>query len=46
MVIDKTIGKGCAWSITSKVTAKKLIAEGIINKPIGSVGTVHSPACI
>lgn len=34
MVIDKTTGKGCAWSIVSKTVAKRLIAEGIMEKPI------------
>lgn len=34
MVIDKTTGRGCAWSIASKTIAKKLIAEGIMGKPI------------
>ncbi len=35
MVIDKTTGKGCAWSIVSKTVTKQLIAEGIIGKLIG-----------
>ena len=34
MVIDKSTGKGCAWSIASKTIAGKLIADGIIGKPI------------
>ena len=33
MVIDKKTGKGCAWRIASKTVAKRLIAEGVINKP-------------
>jgi len=33
MVIDKSTGKGCAWSIASKTITKRLIAEGIIDKP-------------
>ncbi len=33
MVIDKSTGKGCAWSIASRTITKKLIAEGIIGKP-------------
>ena len=32
MVIDKTTGKGCAWSIASRSIAKRLIDEGIIGK--------------
>lgn len=35
MVIDKTTGKGCAWSIVSKTVTQQLIAEGIIDKLIG-----------
>lgn len=34
MVIDKTTGIGCAWSIASKTITQKLIAEGIVGKPI------------
>lgn len=34
MVIDKSTGRGCAWSIASKTVAKRLIAEGIMDKPI------------
>ncbi len=34
MIIDKTTGKGCAWSITSKTITKKLLAENILNKLI------------
>ena len=34
MVIDKTTGKGCAQSIASKEVVKKLVAEGILDKPI------------
>lgn len=34
MVIDKTTGKGCAWSIASKTITKKLIADGIVDKLI------------
>ena len=34
MVIDKTTGIGCAWSMVSKTITKKLIAEGIAGKPI------------
>lgn len=34
MTIDKTTGRGCAWSIVSKTIAKRLIAEGIIGKTI------------
>ncbi len=34
MVIDKTTGKGCAWSIVSKTVTKELIAEGIVGKLI------------
>lgn len=34
MVIDKSTGKGCAWSIASKTVARRLIADGIIDKPI------------
>lgn len=34
MVIDKTTGKGCAWSIVSKSITKRLIAENIIGKTI------------
>ena len=32
MVIDKTTGKGCAWSIASRSITKRLIDEGIIGK--------------
>ncbi len=32
MVIDKTTGKGCAWSIASRTITKRLIDEGIIGK--------------
>ena len=31
MVVDKSTGKGCAWSIASKTITKKLIAENIID---------------
>lgn len=34
MVIDKTTGKGCAWSIVSKTITKRLVADGIVNKTI------------
>lgn len=34
MVIDKTTGRGCAWSIASKTIIKELIAEGIVGKVI------------
>lgn len=34
MVIDKTTGKGCAWSIASKTITKKLVADGIVDKTI------------
>ena len=34
MVIDKSTGKGCAQSILSRVITKRLIAEGIADKPI------------
>ena len=34
MIIDKTTGKGCAQSIASKEVVKKLVAEGILDKPI------------
>lgn len=34
MVIDKTTGRGCAWSIASKTVTKLLIAEGIIGRAI------------
>lgn len=34
MVIDKTTGRGCAWSIASKTVVKELVAEGMIDKPI------------
>lgn len=34
MVIDKTTGKGCAWSIAAKTITKELIAEKIVGKPI------------
>lgn len=34
MVIDKTTGKGCAWSITSKIITRKLIDENIVDKLI------------
>ena len=34
MVIDKTTGKGCAWSIASKAVTRQLISEGIMDKPI------------
>ncbi len=33
MIIDKTTGKGCAWRIASKTITKRLIDEGIIDKP-------------
>lgn len=32
--IDKSTGKGCAWSITSKTIATRLIADGIVGQPI------------
>ena len=38
MVIDKTTGMGCAWSIATRIAskeiAKKLIDEGIVGKPL------------
>lgn len=34
MTIDKTTGRGCAWSIASKTIVQHLLAEGIIDKPI------------
>ena len=34
MIIDKTTGRGCAWSIASKTIARKLVAEGIEGKVI------------
>ncbi len=34
MIIDKTTGKGCAWSIISRTITQKLIAEGITDNPI------------
>jgi len=34
VVIDKTTGKGCAWSIASKAVTRQLISEGIMDKPI------------
>lgn len=34
MVIDKSTGKGCAWSITPKTIATRLIADGIVGQPI------------
>lgn len=34
MAIDKTTGKGCAQSIVSKVITDRLIADGIMGKPI------------
>ena len=34
MVIDKTTGRGCAWSISSKAITKRLISEGIVGKTI------------
>ena len=34
MVIDKTTGRGCAWSIVSKTIIRKLIADGIVGKAI------------
>ena len=34
MIIDKTTGKGCAQSIASKEVVTKLVAEGILDKPI------------
>lgn len=34
MIIDKSTGRGCALSITSKTITEKLIAEGIIGKAI------------
>lgn len=36
MVIDKTTGRGCAWSIVSKTIIRKLIADGIVGKAIQS----------
>ena len=42
MVIDKTTGKGCAWRIVSKTITKRLIAEGIIGKPIARKQTKTS----
>lgn len=34
MVIDKTTGRGCAWSMASKTITEKLIADGIVGKTI------------
>ncbi len=34
MGIDKTTGRGCAWSIASKTVTKQLIAEGIVGRAI------------
>lgn len=34
MVIDKTTGRGCALSLLSKTVTEKLIADGIVDKPI------------
>ena len=34
MVIEKTTGRDCAWSIASKTSTKRLIAEGILGKAI------------
>lgn len=34
MVIDKTTGKGCAWSIVAKTVTQNLIADGIVGKII------------
>ena len=34
MVIDKTTGRGCAWSIASKTVARRLIDDGIVGKAI------------
>lgn len=34
MNIDKTTGRGCAWSIVSKIIAEKLNAEGIVGQPL------------
>lgn len=34
MEIDKSTGRGCAWSIASKTITKKLIEEHIIDKLI------------
>lgn len=34
MVIDKTTGKGCAWSITARTITQKLVTDGIAGKTI------------
>lgn len=34
MIIDKTTGKGCAWSLAAKTITKKLIADGIVGEII------------
>lgn len=34
MVIDKTTGRGCALSMASKLVTEKLVADGIVGKPI------------
>lgn len=42
MVIDKTTGRGCALSITSKAITKELIADGIVGKTIYRKQRIHS----
>lgn len=42
MVIDKKTGKGCAWSIASRSIAKRLIADGIMDKPFARKQTRSS----
>lgn len=34
MVIDKTTGRGCAWSIAAKMITQRLVADGIAGKTI------------
>ena len=41
MVVDKSTGKGCAWSIASKAITKKLIAENIIDKLIAKPSSLN-----
>lgn len=33
MAIDKTTGKGCAWSIAAKTISEKLVDDGIAGRP-------------
>ena len=42
MVVDKSTGKGCAWSIASKTITKKLIAENIIDKLIAKPSSLRA----